>query len=112
MGVPLEACKKDWFVMEKGHRDEFATALKRYAAKFGLHEITFGSFTRDCGYELAAGATAGDMVHALMAIIESPNALSASYGLGQDRLELVRHNFSVGLQALDHQYANNLNTNS
>lgn len=103
MGVPLDACKRDWFVMERGHRDQFTAALKQWAPRFGLGEVRFPSFLREVGYELATGLTAGDAFYAVSAILESPLPFSPPSDPAPfvDRHDLLRGNFSAGLQALD-----------
>ena len=96
MGVPLEACRRDWIVMEKQHREHFDTRLSIYSKRFGLDEVVFPSFLIEdstCG-----GMAAGDHAFALFAILENPyNDLAAS------RSEALRANFSVALRALQIQ---------
>lgn len=83
--------------MEKQFRDHFGVQLERYAPRFGLEQVRVDSFVKEVP-DVGVGVTAGDAVHALSALIEAPSDSRV------DRFEAIRANFTVALQALDHQY--------
>lgn len=71
MGLPLVQCKQKFSAMDVQYRENVASWIVRSAPKFGLENITYGSFVAQIGYKTKLSAA--DMVFSATALIENPD---------------------------------------
>jgi cell division control protein 45 len=70
MGLPLVQCKQKFSAMDIQFRENFRSWIDRSAAKFGLDNMTYGSFNAQIGYKIKLSAA--DMLLSTTALIENP----------------------------------------
>lgn len=74
------------------------TQLDKFAPDFGIPDISFDSFTRQCGYKIKISAS--DVVYGLTALLEAPINIdnsSASFSLSNSS----HKNFFAAFDALE-----------
>ena len=90
----MDACQKDYIVMNSKFKREFGQKLVRHASQYGIEQIKFPSFVREFGYEITLSAS--DVVYALMALIEKPIVQQSP----DDTKLLWRNNFPATFSSL------------
>jgi cell division control protein 45 len=71
MGISLDACQRDFLVMDSQAKRKFGRQVLKFADQYGLRDIQSPSFSRDFGFDLTLSAS--DVVYAVMALIEQPH---------------------------------------
>jgi hypothetical protein len=107
IGVDLKECKQNFINMINDNKRHFFARLKQECRSFHLGNIFYNSFVRHYGSTFQVSAS--DMVHALIAMMESPLTAGSQ---GSDRTKQTSHsnkmssalwenNFSMAYEALN-----------
>lgn len=67
-GLPLQQCQQSFQAMDLALRNDVVPSFVSKAAKYGLDELTYSSFTASFGFRHRYSAV--DMVHCLQAVVE------------------------------------------
>jgi len=70
MGLPLAQCKQKFSAMEVHYRENLKQWIDDSSRKFGLDDVTYGSFVAQFGYKNKLCAS--DIVYCTTALIETP----------------------------------------
>lgn len=73
LGLPIVQCKQKFATMDLGLRTDVRAIFEEKAEKYALDDITFNSFTSSFGFRHRF--CAGDVVYAVMAILENRSSV-------------------------------------